>query len=489
MANLQRIDEVRSRVCGIGVDTVLYATDAVETDRGSVRSLSALDSVVEAVDALRAAGFLAPDAAVERAVLTPDFHRGARLPVGIALAMTGAVLPSAIGNDIGCGMSFAVFEGITSDEVCEAWPVLAARLRHAFFQGGRRIEAEARARHALLSEGGGALEPAMLRGVWQDVPEDICACLAAHWHDPFGKVTPGTPFEEWIAPSGRDGLSRDQHLGTIGGGNHFVELQHVTGIADGGAAWAWGLRRGAVGVMVHSGSVGLGRAVANVHGARALARYPEGMRRPGDWLLPLPVSGPNADLGLGYLADMAAAARFAAANRLLLSLMVRQALSEVLNRQVGWRLIHDLPHNAIWHDGQGGVLHRKGACPALGGTGSGAFACGTPVIVPGSMGTSSSLLKGLGDDDCLQSAPHGAGRSLSRNAARARTEVPAGGLRVVTPIDLDRARSDVRREAARRLAEEAPRAYKPIQPVIDTMARGGMATEVARLTPLGTVKG
>lgn len=151
MATLDRIDEVRSRVRGIAVDVTLFATADVETDRASVASLTALDRLAGAVDALRDAGFLGAEAGVERAVLTPDFHRGANLPVGIALALRGVVLPAAIGNDIGCGMSFAVLDGVSADEIAAGWEAIAPRLRRAVFEGGRTVEADAAMRHRILS--------------------------------------------------------------------------------------------------------------------------------------------------------------------------------------------------------------------------------------------------------------------------------------------------------------------------------------------------
>ncbi|MEO9514937.1 MAG: RtcB family protein [Paracoccaceae bacterium] len=490
MTKLVRIDEARSRVSGLSVNTTLYATKQVETDRASIKSLRVLDKLSNGVRDLATAGFLSAQASVDRAVLTPDFHRGATLPVGIALAMNGAVVPGAIGNDIGCGMAFAVLDGIVAQELLAIWPKLPSLLRHSFFQGGRRIEASPDSRRALLSQGIAALDAKMLSDVWGDAPANIGQQLESAVHDPFGPIAPGSPFDEWIAPGGRDGISRDQLLGTIGGGNHFVEVQEITKINDGGAAWAWGLRCGSVGVMVHSGSVSLGRAVVNVHDARLRARLPNQLRRPEFGLMPYPTTGSNGDLGRSYLQDMTAAARFAALNRIFLSLMVRQKLSEALGRNVGWRLIHDLPHNLIWHEKNDTLLHRKGACPALQGQGymeESRFACGTPVIVPGSMGSSSALLKGIGNPECLSSAPHGAGRVLSRNAARAHLAPTIS--RVVTPQDVRTARSDIRHEAERRLAEEAPRAYKPIEPVVDTMVLGGMATDVARLKPLFTIKG
>jgi tRNA-splicing ligase RtcB len=483
MIKLNRVDEVRSRVEGLGVDVTLFATEQIQTDLASVRSLGRLDQLAQAIELLRAAAFLGEDAEIDQAVLTPDFHRGATLPVGIALALKGTVLPAAIGNDIGCGMSFAVLDNVSKDEIVAAWDELGPQLRHAFFQGGRSIIADAQTRHDLVAHGLSTLNPKVLEGVIQQDVNEIAAVV----HDPFDDLRPGSPFDEWIAPSGRRGKSRDQLLGTIGGGNHFVEIQHVSQVADGGAAWQWQLQKGAVGVMVHSGSVGLGRAVANVHHERLRSRYPRGLRQPDTDLMPFPTSGPNGDIGQGYLSDMVAAARFAAANRLLLSLMVRRAISEVLGKVVGWRLLHDLPHNLIWKEEDGTILHRKGACPAMAGDGTGMFACGKPVIVPGSMGTSSALLKGTSNAECLASAPHGAGRVLSRNAARARVDTTP--LRVITPIDLTRARSDLRKEGDRRLAEEAPRAYKPIEPVIETMHLSNMATEVVRLEPIATIKG
>ena len=151
-----------------------------------------------------------------------------------------------------------------------------------------------------------------------------------------------------------------------------------------------------------------------------------------------------------------------------------------------WSIGADLPHNLAWSE-SGWLVHHKGACPARLEPDHLVFPDGHPVIVPGSMGTESWLLKGLGAEESLSSAPHGAGRALSRNAGRA--GAPVLPMRVVTRVDLDRVRTDICRELRRSLAEEVPSVYKDIGPVIDTVVGAGIATRVARLAPILMVKG
>jgi tRNA-splicing ligase RtcB len=182
--------------------------------------------------------------------------------------------------------------------------------------------------------------------------------------------------------------------------------------------------------------------------------------------------------------------------------MVLRALTEALGAQVHGRLIYDAPHNLIWEPeaGEQRFLHRKGACPALGPTPmeEGPFRyTGHPVIIPGSMGASSFLLAGSGDEAALSSACHGAGRSLTRGQAghvdQATYSEALSRLHVVTPIDPAapqiKGRRDILAKYHQRLREEAPYAYKPITPVIQTIEDVGVARRVARLWPILTVKG
>jgi tRNA-splicing ligase RtcB (3'-phosphate/5'-hydroxy nucleic acid ligase) len=485
MKHVERIDAARLRVdCGRDISALLFANEQVDIDRRSIDDIRAFAELSSTVGRVRERYGAAMS--LGRLALTPDFHRGAAMPVGTVAETHGFVIPHAAGNDIGCGMSLAVL-GIEADEVARTGPALDAALRHLFFEGGRDIRVGAETRRRILVEGVAAL--AQAGGALAEGLGPAGAAAAAR-SSHRGGTLPGArvpeALEDWIAPGGRTAPTRDSFLGTIGGGNHFVEIQRVDEIVDRRAAHAWGLRAGAAAIMVHSGSLSLGSAVALQHREAAARIWPADMRRPENRILPLPLDGPLAQTGRDYLADMNAAANFATANRLFLSRMAAQALERVLGRRIGWTLVHDLPHNLAWHEA-GRVVHRKGACPAERDEADPVFLDGSPVIVPGSMGAASWLLRGLGSPESLASAPHGAGRVLSRNAGRAAAE--EAPLRIVTRIDLATARGDIAREVGRSLAEEAPRAYKAIGPVIDTVAAAGIAQPVARLSPILTVKG
>ncbi|HRD78215.1 MAG TPA: RtcB family protein [Hyphomicrobiaceae bacterium] len=281
-------------------------------------------------------------------------------------------------------------------------------------------------------------------------------------------------------------FTRDGQIGSIGGGNHFVEIQRVEEVFDGATARAWGLVPGRVAIMAHSGSVGIGHMVGNHFSDKARALYPAGLAHPEHGFYPL---GSRSDAGEAYLSAMGNAANFAYANRLFLGLMVVRALSEALGREVEARLVYDAPHNLVWDDGDGRMIHRKGACPADGPSDDADFPSGHPVIIPGSMGASSFVLRGHGSVASLCSACHGAGRLAPRQQARHGAEGELAALRVVTKVDGRRLRPDVRAEWQRALSEEAPSRYKDVTPVIETVVGADIASKVVRLWPLMTVKG
>jgi tRNA-splicing ligase RtcB len=437
-------------------------------------------------------------------VLTPDFHRGSGIPVGTVADARGFVVPAAVGNDVCCGMRLLVTD-VRRGELRPHQKAFEQRLRAIFFQGQRDIPMSPRQREALLRDGLFGLLETMAdnagTGLWKYYDPAAEAADLERVH--FNGVLPAKDtfaFASFIQASGnRDG--RDLQIGSVGGGNHFVEVQAVDEIHDGATAHSWGLSRDVVAIMVHSGSVGLGHAVGGHFCGRAHEIYPAGMPRPAHGFHVLPSAGPHRREAALYLDAMRNAANFAFGNRLCLGLMVVRALSEALSRRVSARLVYDAPHNLIWEpEGPDQrFLHRKGATPALGPDGfSSPFQyTGHPVIIPGSMGAASYVLAGAGNDALLASACHGAGRALTRGrAGRIDDSVYQASmerLRVVTPIDPDspqvRCRRDILVKYHQRMKEEAPYAYKPIMPVVRSVEDAGVARRVARLWPLTTVKG
>ncbi len=452
-----------------------------EPARERLRALRDLEAALPDPDA-----FAAADASVEGLATTPDFHPGRPVPVGVALATRGAVLPHVVGNDVGCGMRLVALDGVTREDVLAALPALARHLRHMLFQGGRDVALTGQARRALLEHG----LPGFLDALGSDRPgllgrldmtraeadlERTCDLGSFH----AGGIHPG--FAGYAA-TGR-GHSRDAIACTLGGGNHFLEIGFVERVADGAFARAAGLRTGTVTLCVHSGSLDFGQHVAAC--ARDAARAASGDGRV------MRLGTQDAD---GYLMGLANAGNFAHGNRLLLALVGAEAVRRATGRNVDARLVYDAAHNMAWTDGER-VLHRKGACPARGpeamaGTPYAHF--GEPVILPGSMGDATWLLRGLGSDATLASSAHGAGRRLSRGEARREAVVPPA-LHVVGPVDLDsptlKGRPDVLAEARARLAEEAPAAYRPVEAVVAPMEAGGVVARAARILPFVTAKG
>ena len=281
-------------------------------------------------------------------------------------------------------------------------------------------------------------------------------------------------------------------LGTMGAGNHFVELQRVDRIFDQAVAEAFGLREGQLTVLIHSGSRGLGHQVCSDHVRAmdaAMARI--GLTLPDRQLACAPVSSPE---GRRYLAAMAAAANFAWANRQVIADRVRAAITAVLGPRAAdaTRQIYDVAHNVAKLETHGGRelwVHRKGATRAF-PTGAPDLPAayretGHPVFIPGSMGTASYVLVGKPGalEHSFGSACHGAGRRMSRIGARRAIQ----GSELRRSLEADGI--VIRCASNKGLAEEAPFAYKDVEQVVAVVEAAGLAARVARLRPLGVVKG
>ena len=421
---------------------------------------------------------------VEAALAMPDIHQGYGFPVGGVAATAppdGIVSPGGVGYDINCGVRLLALP-LTAQE-------LGGRREGLVHEISRRVPVGA-GRGGALKLDRAALDRVLLEGPRIVVAEHGIGTRADLEHTESRGCLEGA---DTAAVSQRAHERGADQLGTLGSGNHFLEVQRVERVFDATAAEVFGLREGQVTVLIHSGSRGLGHQVCTDYVRRmdetVRARY--GIVLPDRQLACAPLESSE---GRAYLAAMSAAANFAWTNRHVLAHRVRQAVTQVLGHEVAAATlqVYDVAHNVAKLEEHGGrtlCVHRKGATRAF-PAGSPDIPevhrdVGQPVFIPGSMGTSSFVLVGLPGamERSFGTTCHGAGRRMSRTGARKqiggaqlRRELEAQGIVVRCPSN-------------RGLAEEAPFAYKDVERVVSVVERAGLAGRVAQLVPLGVVKG
>jgi tRNA-splicing ligase RtcB len=427
---------------------------------------------------------------IQRASLAmPDIHWGYGFAIGGVAATDpadgGVISPGGVGYDINCGVRLLRTE-IT-------WPELEKHQKRLIDQLFRdiptgvgqsgRFEFSRPELDRLLAEGVAFLAEKGL------ATADDLEVTEAH-----GRLTGADPdkVSERAKTRGKD------QCGTLGSGNHFLEVQVVDRIEDGTSAEVMGLFAGQVVILIHSGSRGLGYQVCDDalgQFKHAPARY--GFTLPDPQLACAPVTSPE---GQDYLASMRAAANFAWGNRQLLAHQTREVFARILGKSwesLGMTLVYDVAHNIAkfeTHDtGEGETkevcVHRKGATrafpPGHPELPARYKSIGQPVIIPGSMGTASWVLAGRPGSmsQSFGTTCHGAGRAMSRTAAvklaanrRIDHELAAQGI-------LARARGH------KGLAEEQPAAYKDVDRVVEVVHQAGISQKVARLRPVGVIKG
>ncbi|HEX6988482.1 MAG TPA: RtcB family protein [Bacillota bacterium] len=477
---LERVDDLRWRIPkeydpGMRVDGLVFADQRLVQD---IRGDQALQQVANVA---HLPGILGHSLAM------PDIHWGYGFPVGGVAAVDpedGAVSPGGIGFDCNCGVRLLASD-LTEDEVRPRLDRLMDRLADAVPTGvgaRSRLRLDAADLDRVLA---GGMAWAVEAGFgWSEDLERA---------EEGGRMAGADPAQ--VSPRARE-RGRDQ-LGTLGSGNHFIEVAVVRRIDDPDLAEAFGLRAGHVTVMIHSGSRGFGHQVATDYVRLADAECRRlGIRLPDRQLACAPV---RSQVGQDYLAALAAASNFAWANRQCMTHWVREAFADIFGlpaKDLGMELVYDHAHNiaklerARIDGRQRRVLvHRKGACRAF-PAGHDQLPprfrpYGQPVFVPGDMGRASYVLVGTERalEETFGSICHGAGRRLSRSAAR--RQVQAGQLR----RSLSERGIVVRGVGDAALAEEAPEAYKDVSQVVDVVERAGLARKVARLEPLGVLKG
>lgn len=469
-------------------DITLFANKDVEIDRQSIAETINLFEINETVKKLNQINFFGDiPGELSRCLLTPDFHKGAGIPVGTVMQTKGFVLPRSAGTDIGCGMRL-VIASITKDEFLSMSGAIDEALRHAFFEGGRDIPMTEAGRAAMLREGILGLHEVKDTGIWKQIDSKRIASEISRMHrNGSWKTNDLWNFEDYVKGSG--GTSRDSLIASIGGGNHFVELQYVDECIDKQTCYDWGIKKGHISIMAHTGSVDFGSSIGGFFMDMAKTIYPR-IEHPEHGFYPLPTTGDLDVQGKKYLSAMGLAANFAIVNRLMLTELTLRCLSQVLGREVSGHLVYDAPHNLVWSDDDCcSHIHRKGATPAEFFECDEVFPNGHPVIIPGSMGDASYVLRGNGSVGSLCSAPHGAGRITARGEGRRGDIKELDTIRVVTKMDPRKTRRDVADELIKNLMEEAPSNYKAIGPAIETVKDAGIAEPVAKLMPLLTIKG
>jgi tRNA-splicing ligase RtcB (3'-phosphate/5'-hydroxy nucleic acid ligase) len=477
----ERLDDVRWRVPrdaarGMRVDGIVFADDALAA---AIAGDPALEQVanVATLPGIRGAS-----------LAMPDVHWGYGFCIGGVAATDpaegGVVSPGGVGYDINCGVRL-LRSDLTEADVRPRLTDLVDAL-YAFVPAGvgksGPYRFEGKELDALLAEGVGHLRR---RGLATD--DDVARCESE------GRLDGARP--DLVGDVAR-ARGADQ-CGTVGSGNHFVEVQVVEAIEDPVAAHAFGLELGQVTVLIHSGSRGLGYQVCD-DALRALQGVPEryGIELPDRQLACAPLRSPE---GVAYLGAMRAAANFGFANRQLIAQQVRATFAAVFDRpweRLGLELVYDVAHNVAKEEVHlvDGVatrvcVHRKGATraypPGHDEVPAPYRAVGQPVFVPGDMGRGSWVMVGGPNAMAASfgSTCHGAGRVMGRRAA----------VRAARGRDVQEelaARGVLARAHGRHgLAEEQPEAYKDVDAVVDVVHRAGLSTRVARLRPLGVVKG
>lgn len=416
------------------------------------------------------------------ALAMPDIHQGYGFPIGGVAAIRtkdGVISPGGVGYDINCGVRL-LLSSYKTNEIEEKLASLASQIQRdvpsGVGRGGDVILTEKEMDDVLERGVNWALEKGFAEREDLEVLEEN-GCY---------KGADASLVSKRAKQRGRD------QLGTIGSGNHFLEIQEVVEVYDDGIAKQFGLFLGQITVMIHTGSRGLGHQTCTDYVQlmdRVIENY--GITLPDRELACAPFQSKE---GQEYFHAMAASANFAWTNRQVITYKIRKAWERILGGEEKNRLtvLYDVAHNIAKlenHSGKEYIVHRKGATRAFGPGHSDLpekyNKTGQPVLIPGSMGTYSYILAGMKESAELAfgSACHGAGRRMSR--ARAKKSLSYDKLKE----ELQKYGVIVRSGSRGGLLEEAPEAYKDIEKVVDVTHNAGIAKKIVKLKPLAVIKG
>ena len=475
---VERIDDLRLRIKpggGMRVPGVVFFSRSLEGQAGVTEALRQVADVAHLPGIVKAS------------LAMPDMHWGYGFPIGGVAAFDareGVVSPGGVGYDINCGCRL-MSTGLEAQEIKGRLTGLMDALFSNIPCGVGRSGA--------LNLSSAELKKVLVRGAAWPVSQGMGEegdLERAEDRGCLEGADPGALSERALARG-------KPQLGTLGSGNHFLELGLVDRVYDPQAAEVFGLNEGQLVVQIHSGSRGLGYQVC-ADSLKSLLRWAakERLSLPDRQLVYAPLGSPQAE---EYLAAMRAAANFGYANRQVLSHLTRQVFEEHLGigpRELRMRLVIDVTHNTAKMEehlveGERRLLcvHRKGATRAF-AAGRPELppvyrATGQPVLIPGDMGRASFVLKGEAGamEQTFGSTCHGAGRLLSRHEALKR----ARGRFI--DQELEKEGIIIRARGRGTLAEEMPQAYKDVSEVVEVVHQAGLSSKVARLRPMGVVKG
>ncbi len=460
---------------GMRVDGIVYADERIIEDIKKDLSLQQVANVATLPGIVRAS------------LAMPDIHEGYGFPIGGVAAFdeTGVISPGGVGYDINCGVR-VLRSNLRREEIQGIMKELVNTLFRNIPTGvgshRKDLRLSFEEEKALLKEGA---RWAVSRGYGYDRDLDHI--------EERGCIPGADPYEV----SDRAMERGRAQVGTLGSGNHFVEVDVISEVYDERLAGALGFKQGGIAVQVHTGSRGLGYQVCDDFidvMLEAARRY--GIELVDRQLCCAPI---GSEEGRRYLAAMACAANFAFANRQMITHWVRESFSQVLKRSpedLGLELIYDVCHNIAkfeTHSVDGKptrlCVHRKGATRALPPghpqTPVAYKDIGQPVLIPGDMGRCSYVLVGTeaASQETWASSCHGAGRVLSRTQAMKRVK----GKNILREMEAQGI--IVRASGWDTLAEEIPEAYKDVTEVVDVVHNAGVARKVVQLKPLGVIKG
>ncbi len=420
---------------------------------------------------------------IKYAIAMPDCHEGYSVPIGFIGAVRvsdGVISPGACGFDINCGMRLLKSDYLEK-EIKPYLDKLATEIQRQVPSGlgkGRKIKLSIEQVSRIL-EGG---VPYLVKQGYGN-QEDIENCEDGGRMEQADALT----VSDKAKNRGRG------QVGTLGSGNHFLEVQKVEEIFNEKVAEVFGLFKDQVVIMIHCGSRGLGHQVCTDYLKTmipAMQRYKINMPDREFACVPF-----KSDEGQKYFSAMAAAANYAWANRHMITHYVRESWKKILGEKEELELLYDVAHNIIKKekhliDGQEAeiIIHRKGSTrafpPKHPEIPEKYKEVGQPVIIPGTMGTASYILTGTEKSkEAWYTVNHGAGRTMSRGAARRRFS----GQQVIQ--ELEAKGIIVKYQRPRSIVEEAPLAYKDIESVVEIVDKAGLAKKVAKLVPIAVLKG